>query len=162
MPGQGERTPRTAALKLIIAYKVVKAPAMLGLAIFLTVAPCEALHFAAYVAHELSFASAVWVRLGHWIDEHLSTRIVRWGAVLAWLDFLSTSLEAILLILGKAWGEWLVMIGLAALTVPELLSLERKPSAVRFLVLLVNGAVVVYLAARRLRAARMEKSRRPA
>ncbi len=153
-----QRTPRTLGLKLIIAYKLAKAPVMLVLAIWLTVAPREAYHVAVQIVHELSEASALWVRLGHWIEEHLSTRLFRWGAVLAWLDFASTSVEAILLMMGKAWGEWLVTIGLAALLVPELFSLEHRPSWARFFVLLINATVVVYLAARRIRAARASKA----
>ncbi|HKD41073.1 MAG TPA: DUF2127 domain-containing protein [Myxococcaceae bacterium] len=155
-----QRTPRTLGLRLIIAYKLVKAPVMLVLAIWLTVAPNEAYHVAVRIVHELSAASALWVRLGHWIEEHLSTRLFRWGAVLAWLDFITTSLEAILLIMGKPWGEWLVTIGLAALLVPELFSLEHRPSWARFFVLLVNAAVVVYLGTRRIRAVRAERAAR--
>jgi len=155
-----QRTPRTLGIKLIIAYKLVKAPVMLVLAIWLTVAPSEAYHVAVRIVHELSAASALWARLGHWIEEHLSTRLFRWGAVLAWLDFVSTSLEAILLMTGKAWGEWIVTIGVAALLVPELFSLEHRPSWTRFFVLLVNAAVVVYLGTRRIRAVRAERAAR--
>jgi uncharacterized membrane protein (DUF2068 family) len=84
-------------------------------------------------------------------------RLVHWGALLAWLDFVSTTLEAVLLMMGKAWGEWVVTIGIAALLVPELVSLEKRPSWARLVVLLVNAAIVVYLAQRRLRAARMRR-----
>jgi len=155
-----QRTPRTLGIKLIIAYKLVKAPVMLVLAIWLTVAPSEAYHVAVRIVHELSAASALWARLGHWIEEHLSTRLFRWGAVLAWLDFVSTSLEAILLMTGKAWGEWIVTIGVAALLVPELFSLEHRPSWTRFFVLLVNAAVAVYLGTRRIQAVRAERAAR--
>lgn len=151
--------PRPTALKLIIAYKLVKAPIMLALAIWLTVAPEGAYNFALHIVHELSGASAFWVKLGHWIEEHLSVRLVRWGAVLAWLDFATTTLEAILLLMGKAWGEWMVIIILAALLIPELFSLEHAPSWSRLFVLLVNAAVVAYLTARRLRAARESRRR---
>src|SRR5262249_5914216 len=74
-------------------------------------------------------------------------------------DFATTTLEAILLLMGKAWGEWLVAIGLAALLIPELLSLEHSPSVTRFVVLLINAAVVAYLATRRLKAAREDRQR---
>jgi uncharacterized membrane protein (DUF2068 family) len=148
------RTPRPLGLKLIIAYKLVKAPVMLALAIWLTIAPRQAYHVAAEIAHELAAASALWVRLGHWIEEHLSMRIFRWAAVVAWLDFVSTSLEAVLLLMGKTWGEWIVTIGLAALLVPELFSLERRLTWTRLVVLLINAAVVVYLVVRRVRALR--------
>ena len=149
-----ERTPRPLGLKLIIAYKLAKAPVTLALAIWLTFAPLSAYHLAEQIADQLSAASSIWARLGHWIEEHLSTRIFRWAAVLAWLDGITTILEAILLLIGKAWGEWLVIVGLTALLVPEVLSLDRKVTWMKFGVLLVNAAVVVYLASRRLRAAR--------
>ena len=146
-------------LKLIIAYKLVKAPIMLALAIWLTVAPDDAYRFALHIVQELSGASALWAKLGRWIEEHLSTRVIRWGAVLAWFDFAITTLEAILLLMGKAWGEWLVAIGLAALLIPELVSLEHSPSLTRFVVLLINAAVVAYLATRRLKAVREDRRR---
>src|SRR5262249_20125901 len=100
-----------------------------------------------------------WAKLGRWIEEHLSTRVIRWGAVLAWFDFAITTLEAILLLMGKAWGEWLVAIGLAALLIPELVSLEHSPSLTRVVVLLINAAVVAYLATRRLKAVREDRRR---
>lgn len=150
-----ERTPRTLGLKLIIGYKLAKVPVMLALALWLTVAPGSAYQLLEQIADQLSAASAFWVRLGHWIEEHLSTRILRWGAVIAWLDAITTGLEAILLLLGKAWGEWLVIVGLTALLVPEVLSLDRKQSWMKFGVLLINALVVVYLTARRVRAVRV-------
>jgi uncharacterized membrane protein (DUF2068 family) len=149
-----QQTQRPTALKLIIAYKLVKAPIMLALAIWLTVAPREVYHVAVQIVRELSALSAFWVKLGHWIEEHLSTRLFRWGAVLAWFDFISTSVEAILLLTGKPWGEWIVTIGLASLLIPELLSLEHSPSWTRLAVLLINATVVVYLGTRRFRAMR--------
>jgi uncharacterized membrane protein (DUF2068 family) len=152
-----EPAPRTLGLKLIIGYKLAKLPVMLALAIWLTVAPRSALQLAEQIADQLSTASSLWARLGDWIEHHLSTRIFRWGAVLAWLDAITTGLEAILLLIGKAWGEWLVVVGLTALLVPETLSLQRKPGWMKVCILLVNAAVVVYLAARRLRAARAKR-----
>ena len=152
-----EPAPRTLGLKLIIGYKLAKLPVMLTLAIWLTVAPRSAYQFAEQIADQLSTASSLWARLGEWIEHHLSFRIFRWGAVLAWVDAITTGLEAIILLIGKAWGEWLVVVGLTALLVPEVLSLQRKPGWIKVCVLLVNAAVVVYLAARRLRAARAKR-----
>ena len=131
---------------------------MLALAIWLTVAPHEVYRLASRIAHDLAEASYLWFRLGRWLQQHLSMRVLRWGAVLAWLDAATTALEGILLLIGKAWGEWLVSIGLALLLVPEVLSLERRPSWGRFFVLLVNASVVLYLFARRLRALRTARS----
>src|SRR5258708_16010368 len=103
---------------------------MLALAIWLTVAPRSAYHVAEQLADQLSAASSIWVRLGEWIEQHLSTRIFRWAAVLAWLDAISTGLEAIVLLIGKAWGEWLVVVGLTALLIPARPSLVRRPTCV--------------------------------
>jgi len=136
---------------------LAKAPLMLALAIWLTVAPDHVYHLAVRFAHQLSEASALWVRLGHWLEEHLSVRLLRWGAVLAWLDAVTTAVEGTLLLTGKPWGEWVVTFGLALLLLPELLSLEQRPSWARLFVLLLNGAVVVYLAARRWKALRSRK-----
>ena len=70
---------------------------------------------------------------------------------MAWLDSVTTAAEVILLLRGKAWGEWLVAAGLGALVVVEVVSLERRPSLTRLVVLIVNAAVVAYLVARRSR-----------
>jgi uncharacterized membrane protein (DUF2068 family) len=155
-----QRSERTLGLKLIIAYKLTKAIAVFGLAIWLTFAPHGAYHFAEHLVRELSAGGALWVRLGRWLDAHLSMRLFHQVTFLAWLDAITTGLEAFLLLIGKAWGEWLVVIGVGALLVPEVLSLERRPSWGRFLVLLVNAAVVLYLLQRRLRATRRSSSSR--
>jgi uncharacterized membrane protein (DUF2068 family) len=71
--------------------------------------------------------------------------------VLAWLDGTVTLLEGILLLWGKAWGEWLVVGGLALLLPVEALGMIRRPSVVRAVVLAVNALVVAYLARRRMK-----------
>ena len=86
-------------------------------------------------------------------------RFLRWGAIVAWFDAISTALEAVLLLLGKAWGEWLVAIGLSLLLAPELLSLQRRPSWLKLIVLASNGGIVAYLCWRRLRALRVSGSK---
>ena len=154
---QGAHTPATPGLKLIIAYKLAKAPVMLGLAIWLTLAPSGAYNFVEDVVDQLSAAGNVWSRLAEWIDAHFSLRVVHGGAALAWLDGLLTTAEAVLLLMRKPLGEWLVAIGLGSLLPLELFSFYRKPGVVKVLVLLINGAVVLYLVRRRLIEARLER-----
>ena len=152
------RDKRSPALKAIIAYKLAKAPVMLALAIWLTFAPNQVYRVALQIAEDLSVASAISARLARWIDEHMTARFLGWGAVLAWLDAGSTALEAVLLLLGKAWGEWLVAIGLSLLLAPELLSLQRRPSWLKVIALVSNGGIVAYLCWRRMRAMRLSRS----
>ena len=123
---------------------------MLGIAVWLTVAPSHAYEIFAWVAEELSSANSFWSPLGDWIGNHLSPRTLRGGAALAWLDGLFTAAEAVLLILRKPWSEWMVAVGLGALLPFELISLVRKPSIGKLAVLLINAAVVAYLVWRRI------------
>ena len=152
-PARGDK--RAPALKAIIAYKLAKAPVMLALAIWLTLAPNQVYRVALEIGEQLSEMSAIWARLAPWIQEHLTVRFLRWGAIVAWFDAISTALEAVLLLLGKAWGEWLVAIGLSLLLAPELLSLQRRPSWLKLIVLASNGGIVAYLCWRRVRALRV-------
>jgi hypothetical protein len=154
-------TPATTGLKLIIAYKALKAPVMLGIAIWLTFAPSHAYEIFEWVAEELSSANTFWAPLGDWIANHLSARTLRGGAALAWLDGLFTAAEAVLLILRKPWSEWMVAIGLGLLLPFELMSLVRKPSIGKLAVLLTNAAVVAYLVWRRINQRRLLSAEEP-
>ncbi len=142
---------RPAGLKLIIAYKLVKAPLVLALALFLTLNPRGAVHAVDAFARDLNEGSALFARLARWLETHVSQRAVGHGAMLAWLDGVTTTLEGILLFRGHAWGEWLVVAGLGALLPFEVHSLERHPTWVRLAALVINAAVVVYLVVLRLR-----------
>ena len=146
-----QSTERPFGLKLIIAYKFVKAPLMLALAIWLTFGHKNALHFANHLAYQLSEGSHMWSHIGDWLREHVNTTL-RGGEILAWVDAVSTAVEGFLLLKGHAWGEWIVAIGLAVLIPLELIGLEHHPGWGRLVVLLLNSAVVAYLFWRRLRA----------
>src|SRR5260370_1065050 len=52
-------TPTTTGLKLIIAYKALKAPVMLGIAVWLTVAPSQAYQILEWTAEELYAANCL-------------------------------------------------------------------------------------------------------
>ncbi|HET7538533.1 MAG TPA: DUF2127 domain-containing protein [Polyangiaceae bacterium] len=146
-PQKGE--PRPFTLALIIGYKFVKAPLVLLLAVLLTASPRGAEHVARALAHELSEGSALLAKLGAWLGMHVSRSDVRHAAFFAWGDGLMTLLEGVLLLRGHAWGEWIVVVGLAALIPFEAVSFERHPGPLKIVVLLLNVAIVIYLAARR-------------
>jgi hypothetical protein len=154
-------TPATTGLKLIIAYKALKAPVMIGLAVWLTVVPSHAFDILAEVAEELSFGNRFFSPLGDWIGDHLSSRALRGATAIAWLDGLFTAAEAVLLILRKPWSEWMVAIGLGALLPFELISLVRKPSVGKLVVLLINAVVVAYLVRRRINQRRLPSPEEP-
>jgi uncharacterized membrane protein (DUF2068 family) len=141
---------RPRGLKIIIAYKAVKAPLVLALAVVLTLNPEGALRTLEHLVRDLSEGGALLGRLAHFIDAHLTRRALGRGALLAWLDGLTTSLEAFLLWRGKAWGEWIVVIGLATLVPFELDALLRHLTFTRLTAVVLNTAVVVYLVRLRL------------
>jgi uncharacterized membrane protein (DUF2068 family) len=141
---------RELGLRMIIAYKFIKAPIMLILALWLTFAPGAAYRTLDRLAHDLAEGGAAWSHAGAWMQAHLSSGVVARGAMLAWFDSVSTAIEGILLFTGSSWGEWIVAIGLACLIPIELLSLEHRPSAIKLIVLLANAAIVVYLVRRRI------------
>jgi hypothetical protein len=145
---------RPLALRLIIAYKFVKGPAVLTLAVALTFARIPADHFLRHLVAELSEWGVLGWRIAHWIEPRLTPNIEVRAAILAWLDGLSTVTEGILLLSGKAWGEWLVVAGLSLLLPLEVVGLFRRPSLARAIILLINALVVAYLARRRLTAPR--------
>lgn len=150
---RGARTAERQRLgfKLIIAYKFCKAALMFGVALWLTIAPGAAYRTLEVVARELAEGGAVFARVGHWLRDHLSSSIVIRGAILAWLDGVSSALEGFLLWSGKAWAEWIVILGLACMLPFEIASIEHRPGLIKFVVLGVNIAIVAYLVRARLR-----------
>jgi hypothetical protein len=137
-------------IRLIIAYKFLKAPAMLGLAIWLTAAPAAAYLSLGTLVHDLAEAGPIGAHAAHWLSANLSKSIVTEAAILAWLDALTTLIEGFLLLRGGVWGEWMVALGLACLLPFELLSLVHRPNAAKAALLAVNAVIVVYLICRRL------------
>jgi uncharacterized membrane protein (DUF2068 family) len=151
-------TRRPLGLRLILAYKSAKALVMFGLALWWSLAPASALSLAESIVTELSAHGATFVRLREWVEQHLSGRVVTGGAIVAWIDGLATVIEVVLLLLGKAWGEWLVALGIASLLPVELWSLGRRPGYGKLVVLIVNAAIVVYLFRRRIREHRARRA----
>jgi len=151
-----DRNSRPAGLRLIVGYKFAKAPIMLVLALWLTAAPDSVLRSMEFLARELADGGMIWSRLGAWIQAHLTGTAMTEAAVLAWLDAASTALEGILLLTGKAWAEWIVVVSLASLVPLELLSMETRPGLLKSAVLVINVAIVIYLVRRRTRKRRDE------
>ncbi len=141
--------------RLIIGYKFVKAAVMFGVALWLTTAPGSAYRSLELIAHEMADGGAVFARVGRWIQAHLSSSIVVRGAILAWLDSGSSALEGFLLLSGKSWAQWIVILGLACLLPFEILSIEHRPGVGKFLVLGANALIVAYLAWGQIRRARV-------
>jgi len=140
--------------RLIILYKFCKAALMFAVALWLTTAPGTAYRTLELLARDLTEGGAAFARMGYWIREHLSDSIVMKGAVLAWLDSTSSAVEAFLLLSGKAWAEWIVIVGLACLIPFEIFSIEHKPGIGKLLVLGVNAVIVIYLARLQIQKAR--------
>jgi uncharacterized membrane protein (DUF2068 family) len=149
------RAVRPLGLRLIIAYKVGKAALGLSVAVLLTLAPEKADAFTEHLIHTLSEKGALLRRLGEWLRAHGVATLVADARWVAWLDGTTTALEGGLLLSGRAWGEWVVVAGLAVLIPLELVSLEQRPSMVKGAILAVNVAIVVYLVRLRLRARRV-------
>jgi uncharacterized membrane protein (DUF2068 family) len=146
--------PRPRALRIIIGYKLVKAPVALLLAGYLAFEPSFALHETLRLSHDLSEGGALLKQLAALIDRAATPHALSRAALLATLDGLTTALEAFLLWRGKPWGEWIVVLGLAALVPLEALAVVRRPSVLRVVVLTLNLAIAAYLARRRVLASR--------
>jgi uncharacterized membrane protein (DUF2068 family) len=140
--------------RLIITYKFCKAALMLGVALWLTISPGSAYRTLELLARELTEGGLAFGRAGRWIQEHLSNSIIVRGAILAWLDSVTSALEAGLLLSGKTWAEWVVILGLAALLPFEVLSIVHHPVIGKFVVLGANLLIVLYLAREQLRKVR--------
>lgn len=151
---------RKRGLKLIIVYKAIKAPLVLALALVLTLNPEGTRQTLEHAARDLSEGGALLGKLARFIDAHLTRRALSHGALLAWLDGVTTSLEAFLLWRGKAWGDWLVVVGLATLVPFELEAIVRHPTVMRGCAAALNVVVVAYLIRLRL-AERRSRRKKP-
>ena len=130
---------------------MIKTPVILSLALWLTVALPSALNSLHGLATQLHQHGPSGARLGAWLGEHLTRRVMIGVAVVAWLDVVTTTVEIVLLLKGKPSGEWMVSIGLVVLLVLEMISMGQRPSLVGFIVFLVNAAIVAYMVGRRVR-----------
>jgi uncharacterized membrane protein (DUF2068 family) len=139
---------REPALRLIIAYKFVRAALALG--------ACLALAVLTWTGHAHSLRE--WVdRLREQATTHIGNLVAHalvsavaprhiWLAVVALgLDGGVTLVEAWALLQGHRWGVWLVVIVVAAFLPFEVVGLIHHPRVGRALLLLGNLAVAIYL-----------------
>jgi|SRR5450631_2132151 uncharacterized membrane protein (DUF2068 family) len=138
-----------AALRVIIAYKVVKglltvtAGIIIGGALAFGFGPRLQAHAARIHFH----ATGAWaLYLAEFLAKLTTPRWLRWSAVALELDGAMCFIEAWALREGHAWGPWLV-VGLTALFLPtEVYELLRHPHLSRALLLVANLAILVFLA----------------
>lgn len=141
---------RPRAMRVLIVYKAVKAPAMLALALLLTLVPGKVERAAEWLALEVSDRPSLFGAIGAAMERHVTPSVVGAAAVLAWLDAASTAVEGVLLWFGRPWGEWIVVVAVGALLPVELFELARRVTPLRGAVFLVNVLIVAYLAWRRI------------
>lgn len=148
-----EPVRKALGMRVIIAYKLLKAPLMFTLAALLTFAPHLTQEWVRELAVSLSAGGWLLSRIGRWLAAH-GVDGLQGAKLLAWADGATTTLEAVLLIFDKPWGEWMVVMGVGAFVPLEVRSILRHPSWVKLAVLVINALIVTYLVRRRLQAAR--------
>jgi len=144
---------RERGLVLIIAYKLVKGGLWLVLGVAVIVA--MHLHLADWLlgaAEQLRHHSRAWsVELAELIVTAASQRGL-WTLVVAlFADGLFSLLEGWALWHGHWWGPWLVVVGTGSLLPFEVVALARHLHPSRVVLLVINVAIVWYLARKALR-----------
>ncbi len=139
---------RPAGLEAIILYKLIKAvlEALLGAAaVFLLARGAEA--GAATLAEVLleHFAGGWSLEIATLIVMAATAGHVKFVAVASFADAILSAIEGLALQAGRWWAPWLVVVATGALLPWEIWELFKKPHWGRFLILLVNVAVVAYL-----------------
>ncbi len=143
---------RPLGLQLIIGYKLAKAALVIALAAWLTASSGAAYREARHLIALLNEHPGVLHRLAQWLDARVTLGAVHTARIVAWLDGAATLVEGLLLLTGRAWGEWLVVAGVAALLPFEVIGVVAHPRLPRVAVLVINAAIVAYLVWLRLRA----------
>ncbi len=145
---------RERGLSLIIAYKLGKGGLWLVFAATLAVMTrlglgASLVDVAAHLRHH---AGAWSVELADLVTRAASVHAL-WAVVLALVGDGALSLvEGWSLLHGRWWGPWLVVIASGSLLPFEVVALARHRHLVRLAVLVINAAIVVYLALQALRA----------
>jgi len=144
------RGPRELGLRLVIAYKLVKACGEVLLAAVLAALLVWRTDGVRAVAAMLRrHVTAAWsLRLSELLAGAATPRHVALTVGALVLDAALTLCEGWALYRGFAWGPWLVVIATGSILPFEALELARHPRAGRLLILVVNIAIVGYLAAR--------------
>ncbi len=144
-----EKKVDTAALRVIIGYKVIKgsltvaAGFIIGGALYFGFGPRLQAHAARIHFH----GTSAWaLYLAEMFAKFTTPRWLRWSSVALELDGAVCFLEAWALRKGHAWGPWLV-VAITALFLPtEVYELLRHPRPSRAVLLLANLAILLFLA----------------
>jgi uncharacterized membrane protein (DUF2068 family) len=140
---------RDTGIRLILAFKLGKAALWLTLAtvLGLLVSTGRLEPFRAMADELQTHVASRWsLLLGRALVSALSAKGLRFIEIGLALDGVISAVEAWALWRGHRWAPWLVAVA-SALPVPfELWELVRRPSPWRALLLVVNLAVVTYLA----------------
>jgi uncharacterized membrane protein (DUF2068 family) len=153
---------RERGLVLIIAYKLIKGVLWFVLAVVILVMMQMGLgDRLLWLADQLRHNAHAWsLRLAD-LAVKASSRRALWTIVVALVaDGSLTLVEAWALIHGHWWGPWLVVVATGSLLPFEVVSLVHHLHVVRALVLVVNVAIVAYLARKAVREARVRRSPR--
>lgn len=141
-------------LRLIILYKLIKASLAVAASavlwgLLIAGSADRVLGLASYVRHHLT---AAWsIRLA---DAFVSAADMRHLEVVASalaLDGAATFFEWYALRTGRPWGAWLVVLATASLLPFEVVAIVRHLHTERVVLLVVNLAIVAYLARRTLK-----------
>jgi uncharacterized membrane protein (DUF2068 family) len=141
-------SPRAAGVRIIIAYKAIKAASCLLLAIALTV-----MLLTGYVDRAQMLATALradlmndWaVKLGGLMLRWLQASRLWWIVAALAAESVVVSVEAWALYRGYRWGAWLVVAATSMLVPVEVIELAHKTTIVRVGVFVVNVVIVLYL-----------------
>jgi uncharacterized membrane protein (DUF2068 family) len=143
------RRPSEVGLRLIVAYKAVKAVAelVLAAALVITAASGEIAALRGFAEQLSANVASRWSAMaGRAIVTLVSRRgvhLVELGLV---LDGLLSVVEGLALGKGYRWGPWLVVVATATPLPLEVAEIARAPRPSRVALAVVNVAVVVYLA----------------
>jgi uncharacterized membrane protein (DUF2068 family) len=149
---------RERGLVVIIAYKFVKGGLWLVFAAVILVMMHLGLgnRLLGLAAHLRLHAHPWSLRLAALLVRASTRRTLHTITVALLADGSLTLVEGWALVHGHWWGPWLVVVATSSLLPLEVLSLVHHPHYVRAVVLLVNVAIVVYLARGAIRERRLK------
>jgi uncharacterized membrane protein (DUF2068 family) len=139
---------RPAALEAIIVYKLAKAVVEVVLGILAVVLLANGAEAGAATLAEVlleHFEQGWSIEAATLIVVAATSGHVKFVAVAAFADAALSAVEGLALRAGHWWAPWLVVLATGALLPWELWEIVRQPRWGRFLLLILNLAVVVYL-----------------
>ena len=145
---------------MVIAYKIARGGAALALASFLGAVQVSGARIPVHdVATILDrHVTAAWaVETSRLVDVAAAPRTIELTIVALLLDGVLTLVEGWALQRRFAWAPWGVVASTGSLLPFEVVELVQRPGPVRLMILLVNVAIVWYLAARATRGLRVRR-----